>query len=316
MSCPRLKKKKQTSRERERESEKTCKGQKMAKGCTRFQSISLQAKFILIHCSRWIKCNNLPLFAWHLMILGHVWTWWMTMCLLSWGFWSPKIAKTGFPVFPHMICALKKALAWDSCALCSRELDGCSFLLCHLSCGYFSSQPWKSCDFAFAKNCPDGSDFTLNPLNQFFYLKTVFLKLKLSVLLWKKNRGQNTQISLTLRPHDPNLEHWHEFFSHEDLKGKGVRSLKPQLGGTKSPNQTRPKKPEIYSCWRLLKYILFCKLSKKALVLPVYNNVLLMVVLLYCWFFPSANLRLMQVFPASELCNLSYIQSKDVPGQL
>ena len=144
----------------------------MAKGCTKFQSISLQAKFILIHCSRWIKCNNLPLFAWHLMILGHVWTWWMTMCLLSWGFWSPKIAKTGFPVFPHMICALKKALAWDSCALCSRELDGCSFLLCHLSCGYFSSQPWKSCDFAFAKNCPDGSDFTLNPLNQFFNLKT------------------------------------------------------------------------------------------------------------------------------------------------
>lgn len=210
MSCPRLKKKqtnsRETERERERVLEKTCKGLKMAKGWT---SISMQAKLILIHCSRWIKCNNLPPFAWHLMILGHVWTWWMTMCLLSWGFWSPKIAKTVFSVFPHMIWALKKALAWDSCALCSRELDGCSFLLCHLSCSYFSSQPWKSCDFAFAKNCPDGSDFTLNPLNQFFNLKTncvpqieakCFTKLTkkpIRIFCGKKiNSGQNTQISL------------------------------------------------------------------------------------------------------------------------
>ena len=203
---PKAEKKNKQTQERERE--KTCKGLKMAKGCTKFQSISMQAKLILIHCSRWIKCNNLPLFAWHLMILGHVWTWWMTMCLLSWGFWSPTIAKTGFPVFPHMICALKKALAWDSCALCSRELDGCSFLLCHLSCGYFSSKPWKSCDFAFAKNCPDGSDFTLNPLNQFFNLKTncvpqIEAKCLLNLTktpsvfeLWKKIRGKHTNLTL------------------------------------------------------------------------------------------------------------------------
>lgn len=112
------KKSKQTQerqRERERVLEKTCKGLKMAKGWT---SISMQAKLILIHCSRWIKCNNLPPFAWHLMILGHVWTWWMTMCLLSWGFWSPKIAKTVFfRVSPYDLGLEKSTCMGQLCSL-------------------------------------------------------------------------------------------------------------------------------------------------------------------------------------------------------
>lgn len=173
MSCPRLKKKtNKLKRERERGSEReNMQRAKMAKGCTKFQSISMQAKLILIHCSRWIKCNNLPPFAWHLMILGHVWTWWMTMCLLSLGFWSPKNCQNWFPrVSPYDLRLEKSTCMGQLCSL-QQGVDGLLLpLVPSLLCLFFK-QTLKIRWFRPNKNCPDGSDFTLNPLKQFFNWK-------------------------------------------------------------------------------------------------------------------------------------------------
>lgn len=164
--------KKKNSRERERESEReNMQRAEMAKGCTKFQSISMQAKLILIHCSRWIKCNNLPPFAWHLMILGHVWTWWMTMCLLSVGFWSPKNCRNWFPrVSPYDLRLEKSTCMGQLCSL-QQGVDGLLLpLVPSLLCLFFK-QTLKIRWFRPNKNCPDGSDFTLNPLKQSFNWK-------------------------------------------------------------------------------------------------------------------------------------------------